>query len=58
MNSVVFIHIFCSFESLPKILPILLKFVQILKNSVVDFIFQDKKYCRPLLYKFFVKNSG
>ena len=40
MHSVVF---FQFPEFLPKILSILLKFVKILKNSVVDLIFKDKK---------------
>ena len=40
-----------------KILSILLKFVKLLKNSVVDFNFKDTKYCQLFLYRFFVQSS-
>ena len=40
MNSVDFIHIFRNFFT--NISPILLKFVTIFQESVVDFIFKDK----------------
>ena len=39
-------------EFLPKFSPILLKFVKIFKNSVVDFIFKDKQALLFVLIKF------
>ena len=46
-------------EFLPKFSPILLKFVKIIKNSVVDFIFKDKQALLIVLIKFlWKKNSG
>ena len=47
-------HCFYSYfpEFLPKFSPILLKFVKIFKNSVVDFIFKDKQALLIVLIKF------
>ena len=45
-------------EFLPIILSVLLRYVESVNNSVVDFIFKDKKVLLTIVIQFFGKKFG